>query len=278
MAGMSREQFVALVKRLEAYAERHPTLYRIRVYALGVLGYAYIFLILVGLLLAVAAAAYAAVVGKGAGALYLVQGIAALLALIGVVVRSLWVRMPLPEGLALAPAVVPRLFEAVEKIRKALQSPKVHQVMLTNDFNAGVVQWPRLGAFGWPRNYLVLGLPLMQALSPEQFEAVLAHEFGHVSRSHGRFTAWIYRIRKTWIQLQYFPEKPFYVTAVVPKGGWRRGLDSKTADNELCNRTVSLVRDYVGDGYVMVLTGNNKKFKKLIAKVEGAKIYSYASG
>jgi hypothetical protein len=41
----------------------------------------------------------------------------------------------------------------------------------------------------------------MQALSPAQFSAVLAHELGHLSGRHGRFTGWIYRVRQTWLQL-----------------------------------------------------------------------------
>jgi hypothetical protein len=41
----------------------------------------------------------------------------------------------------------------------------------------------------------------MQALSPEEFRAVLAHEIGHLSGNHGRITWWIYRIRNTWMQL-----------------------------------------------------------------------------
>ena len=55
--------------------------------------------------------------------------------------------------------------------------------------------------FGWLNNYLVLGLPLLRALSPAEFRAVLAHEFGHLSGKHGRFSGWIYRVRQTWIQI-----------------------------------------------------------------------------
>jgi len=67
--------------------------------------------------------------------------------------------------------------------------------------NAGVVQIPRLGIFGWHRNYLVIGLPLMQGLAPDEFKAVLAHEFAHSSRGHGRFGNWLYRVRRTWAQI-----------------------------------------------------------------------------
>src|SRR5205085_3872017 len=46
-----------------------------------------------------------------------------------------------------------------------------------------------------------LGLPLMQALSPVQFQSVVAHELGHLSANHSRFSGWSYRVRQTWSQL-----------------------------------------------------------------------------
>jgi hypothetical protein len=52
--------------------------------------------------------------------------------------------------------------------------------------------------FGWSRNWLYLGLPLMETLSPAEFESVLAHEHAHLSAQHGRFAAWVYRLRRTW--------------------------------------------------------------------------------
>lgn len=59
------------------------------------------------------------------------------------------------------------------------------------------MQHARLGVLGWHVNYLILGLPLMQAVSPEQFRAIVAHELGHLSRNHSRFAGWIYRVRLT---------------------------------------------------------------------------------
>ncbi len=76
-----------------------------------------------------------------------------------------------------------------------------HQVLIISDVNAAVIQIPRLGVFGWHRNYLVLGLPLMLSLGPAEFKAVLAHEFAHSSRGHGQFGNWVYRMRRTWAQI-----------------------------------------------------------------------------
>jgi tetratricopeptide (TPR) repeat protein len=54
---------------------------------------------------------------------------------------------------------------------------------------------------GWPKNYLLVGLPLLRALSPMDVRAVIAHEFGHLSGNHGKFSGWIYRVRQTWTQI-----------------------------------------------------------------------------
>src|SRR3954454_6170510 len=41
----------------------------------------------------------------------------------------------------------------------------------------------------------------MEALSPEEFSSVIAHELGHIGGGHGRFSAWIYRLRSTWARV-----------------------------------------------------------------------------
>jgi Zn-dependent protease with chaperone function len=41
----------------------------------------------------------------------------------------------------------------------------------------------------------------LDGLTPEEFQAVLAHELAHLSREHGRFGRWIYRLRRSWSQV-----------------------------------------------------------------------------
>lgn len=118
------------------------------------------------------------------------------------VVRALWVNLEPPEGRILTRADAPDLFELLDRLRKELQTPPIHVVLVTPEFNAAVSQIPRLGLFGWHRNYLLLGLPLLQVLTREQFTAVLAHELGHLSHGHARSSNWIYRLRLTWLRLE----------------------------------------------------------------------------
>ncbi len=196
---MGQDEFDRLVRRLEALAAARPRLYRAKVGLLAAVGYAYIFGVLAVLVALLAVLAIVAVKGRAHYSAF--KAAIPLLILAGAILRALWVRLAPPKGIALGRAEAGRLLDAVEKIRRAVHGPRVDHVLLTDDFNAAVVQVPRLGIFGWYRNFLVVGLPLMHALSPAQFEAVLAHEMGHLSGSHGRFGAWIYRIRKTWYGL-----------------------------------------------------------------------------
>ncbi len=63
------------------------------------------------------------------------------------------------------------------------------------------MQRPRLGLLGWPRNYVLVGLPLLQTLTPEQAAAVVAHELSHLRGGHGRFAALTYRVNQLWANL-----------------------------------------------------------------------------
>lgn len=194
---LEQTQYEALVHRMELLAQRAPRAYRWRVLALAVLGYAYLLLLIVGLLALTLLATYTLRSATLLGAKLLVIVAALLLA----VLRSLWVRLTPPEGERLQPEDAPAFFELLTQLCTRLSAPPVHRVLITEDFNAAVSQVPRLGVFGWHRNYLLVGLPLMKCLTCEQFAAVLAHELGHLSRGHARVANWIYRLRLVWQRL-----------------------------------------------------------------------------
>lgn len=191
---MEIASFRGLIERLERQAARGPAAYRARVAALATLGYAYILLML-GVLTALTV--LIAVALRGAALKLVIP----LVVVIGAVLEALWVRVPPPEGLRLTPQAVPSLFAMVRDVRGRVGAPRVHRILAQPELNAAIVQVPRLGVLGWQRNYLIVGLPLLQAVSPEEWRAILAHEMGHLSGSHGRFGAWIYRLRGTWGRL-----------------------------------------------------------------------------
>lgn len=196
---MNREVFNRMVAALEEKARSNPRGYALRVGALACLGYAYILTVLVGMIVLLAAVVTLFFLEPNAatGKLAFVGGAIAL-GMGWAILKGLWVRLPTPTGVDLTPANAPGLFQLITSLQRELKAPRFHHVLLDGDFNASVTQVPRLGLLGWQRNYLVVGLPLLQTLSPEEFKAVLAHEFGHLSASHSRFSGWIYRMRLTW--------------------------------------------------------------------------------
>ncbi len=197
---MTQDDFESLVRRLEQEAAANPVGYRRRLGALAFLGYGYIVATLV--LLVGGAFSIVWMATSVSHAMVLLGKVGwALLVLIYVVLRAMWVRLEPPQGTPLTSQDCPDLFRLIEELRTKGGAPRVDHVLLTGDFNAAIVQHPRLGILGGTRNYLMLGLPLMQSLSQAEFQAVVAHEFGHLCGAHGRFGAWIYRLRTGWARL-----------------------------------------------------------------------------
>ena len=197
---MSDTQFEQLVRRLESYSRQHPTRYKLNVALVAALGYVYVLAVL-GLALAIGAWLMLSLKEGGSGHLSSIKLLFGLGLLAAVILRAFRVRLTPPTGFEVHREDAPRLFLLIDKLTKALGTPPFHHVFIVNDLNAAVAQVPCLGIFGWYQNNLLLGLPLMLAMTPAQFRAVLAHEFGHLGRQHGRFPGWIYRTRIVWSRL-----------------------------------------------------------------------------
>jgi len=198
---MTREQFDALVRSVESGIGRDEKALRRRVLFWALVGYAGF---LSGLVAVLALAAVFLVpgiyFGKEGWILWVVGGLV-LLGGGGAIVKSLWVKLDPPEGRVVTRAEAPALFAMLDELRAQLRSVAFDRVLIVPIYNASVVQVPRLGVLGWWRSCLLLGLPLMESLSRDEFRAVLAHEFAHLSKQHGRFGHWLYRLRRAWEQI-----------------------------------------------------------------------------
>ena len=180
---MTREEFDRFVKGVESRYRARPAALRLRVAALAVVGYAGLLAVLAGVTLL--AALFFALMFYADTEGRIVCGIIGGIVLIGggaMALRVLLVRVPPPEGRAVSRAETPSLYGLLDELCGALRSSTFHHVLITGTCNASVVQVPRLGALGWQRNYLLLGLPLLEGLSVSEVRAVLAHEFSHLSR------------------------------------------------------------------------------------------------
>ncbi|HEY9027872.1 MAG TPA: M48 family metallopeptidase [Burkholderiaceae bacterium] len=213
---MDIDRFKKLVHRLESESAAAPGLYRMKVAALALLGFGILALLLgaIGFGLVVLVGGVAAIALSGGMALLLVLKFGKLLFLLVVplwylvksAVQALFVRLPAPQGREIHRDQAPALFAAIDRMRQRMKGPRFHHVLIVDDVNAGVVQRPAFGLVGWPRNYLLLGLPLLEAMPADEALAVVAHEYGHLAGSHGHFSAFIYRLRHTWGTVQAYTD------------------------------------------------------------------------
>lgn len=209
---MDNTRFEQMVARVERDSVASPRLYQFRVLMLTLFGFGVLAVLVgmagAGIFLLAGVALALALTGFKAAILILKLGKVLLLLawplwlLIKFSVQALFVRLPPPNGLEIQREQAPGLFAAMAQMRQRMKGPRFHHVLITNDMNAAVVQRPMFGLVGWPRNYLILGLPLLETLSPQEALAVVAHEYGHLAGSHSRFGAYIYRLRNSWGTIQ----------------------------------------------------------------------------
>ena len=114
--------------------------------------------------------------------------------------RALWLVSPDAEGVEVGPSFGAPLYDTVQEVARQVGAPPVHRILVGRAANASALQ-VRYGWIPWRRNTLVLGYPLLATLSTDQIRAVVAHELAHMTHAHGRFSGWVHRTRRTWIQL-----------------------------------------------------------------------------
>lgn len=88
----------------------------------------------------------------------------------------------------------PRLFEFLRRVASETGAAMPSAVLVGHSVNAAMLRARSL--LGWlvgGKRQLVIGLGLVEALSLAEFEAVLAHEFGHFSQSSARVGQWAHQ-------------------------------------------------------------------------------------
>ncbi len=194
---MYDDEFDRIVSDFEVMSKQDPTGYRNHVVRFALLGYAYIFGLIVFLLFGVLLLL---------GLLFvfhvwiLIKFSFLILIAVWMIVKSLWVKYSEPDGIVLHRNDAPKLFDLIDKLTSTTKGVKIDKVLMNDRFNCAISQFPRLGIFGWHKNILILGLPMLQSVSTRQFRSILAHEMGHLSSQHGKLGCWVYHVQLSWAQ------------------------------------------------------------------------------
>ena len=114
--------------------------------------------------------------------------------------RSLQGKPAPPPGLTLTEDKAPELFALVQRLSRHYKRPAIHRITVTGNYELDIVKTPRWAWPVWMSNTLVVGLPVMQSLSPVQFECMVARRIGQFSMQHNVLTNWLYQLRTIWPQ------------------------------------------------------------------------------
>ncbi|XDD51719.1 M48 family metallopeptidase [Leptospira sp. WS92.C1] len=119
------------------------------------------------------------------------------------ILKSFWIKPPIPQGEILTRRNNPEIFQLLERLRRQFSGPKIHEVRLNDNDPLSIIRVFPFGIFGWSRNFLMLGAPLLSVLTPEEFEAGITHEYCRiVGRYGGKFVLWLQRVRHILEEIQ----------------------------------------------------------------------------
>ena len=120
----------------------------------------------------------------------------------GALVFFIWVLRPSFRigGRELHRAEAPGFFAELDALHEKLGVAARMQVLLDDELNASATETRGLLGLLGTQRVLTLGVPLLASVGREELIAVIAHEYGHFSRRHGRLGHWLYRARVGWLK------------------------------------------------------------------------------
>ncbi|MGD0960553.1 MAG: hypothetical protein ABSB19_12170 [Methylomonas sp.] len=126
-----RKKIESLIESAECAIQRNPRLYRIKVALLALLGYTVIYAMLFFLIAMLGGLGWAAI-NSSTLIFMLIKSklILVLLAMIYVIIRSLWVKFGKPTGYVLQRKDYPIFFLELKQLSKILGAPPIHQVIV----------------------------------------------------------------------------------------------------------------------------------------------------
>lgn len=182
-------------------ARRYPRSYLAMVTAAAGLGYSFI-LLFPYLLYSMSTALYdSAPAAQTVQDWLLCAAQAVSLALGAVFTYTLFkLRFTPPAGRELTEEEAPRLFKMLAELRRAYGKTRIHRVLLDDTLDVRVIRTPRSGLPLFTTRTLVIGLPVLQTVSPYHLRVLLARCIGQLAPRNRRLATWLYQLNDTWQQ------------------------------------------------------------------------------
>ena len=196
--GWKQSLLEGIGKRIEVMAELYPRAYLSLTTCLALTGFACLAMFPL-LVTAGVAGMYSALVNAPAIAWSPLLVWALVAVFCGLVsYRIIRFRPLLPACVALERGQAPDQFGMVEDTAEQCGRTGVERIFITGGYQLDLVKTPRTAFPAWSSCSLVIGLPLMQCLSSEQFRCQLARRLGQSSKRTNPLLNWLFELRDVW--------------------------------------------------------------------------------
>ena len=142
-------------------------------------------------------------------------------------------KFAVPTGLDVTKEKFPHLLKLIDELLTEFGSPKIDKIIIRDKYEVSVIKTPRSGMPFFNTRTLIIGLPVLQTMSPLYFRALLARRIGQLSTQHTPVTTRLYFLNDIWAQfrasskhskngitkiLSYFFQlySPLYQTILMP--------------------------------------------------------------
>lgn len=105
-----------------------------------------------------------------------------------------------PPGRVLTKEEAPLLFGLVERIRRDYGHPRIHHLVVDEGNDVRIMKIPRAGFPVFNTTALVIGLPMLQTVSPRHFRVLLARRIGQLPIRHNLIGVPLCHLKDVWSQ------------------------------------------------------------------------------
>lgn len=116
--------------------------------------------------------------------------------------RAARLKIAPPTGLTLSEDKAPELFGQVRVLHARYKRPDIPRIVITPRYEVDIIKTPRWVLPIWSSNTIVIGLPVLQSLSPQQLDCMVARRIGQFSKRDNLLTNWLYQLRQAWQQIR----------------------------------------------------------------------------
>jgi hypothetical protein len=185
--------------QIHNFAQQYPNTYAALQVVVALIGYAYLLLFPVLLLAGFWTLGSYIMMEQPSGdtmnfiSWTLITGIAAM-----VTIQLTKIKFFTTPGITLDAPMANKVHLLLDKFADETAIPRIDRVVVTEQLSIDLVKTPTMAIPFWSSNTLVIGLPLMQCLSPEYFECAVIRKLLQYTKNRNWLIKWLHQLRNVW--------------------------------------------------------------------------------